>query len=713
MKKELGQAPLFKILLPFLAGVILCALFPDSGLWTIAIEILFLSGLLFIAYRKYLAASKYNLRFLGGAGLSLILIALGMTDVYLHKSNLKPDFFAQKLQPNEWLLVRLAEPLQEKAKSFKAIALVQSTGIPAAAKSAQGRIILYFEKDSTRAFPEYGDLILIKNKVEPLGGPKNPGEFDYSHYMAWQDVYHSAYLKPEEWASTGKNEGTGFWKSVYNIRKKVSSEIAAALHNNEQRGIAEALVLGDESEIPGETLSDYAGTGTLHILSVSGLHVAMILMGLNAIFIFLLRFKYGKLIRLFIILILIWAYAFLTGFSAPIARSVIMFSIVFIGTHAGRQANIYNSICGSALILLLMDPLLLMQAGFQLSFIALTGIVWLQPKIAGWWAPGNKAAKWAWELVSASLAAQLITLPISILYFNQLPVYFLPANLVIIPASFFVLGTGILFVFARLLPFAWLHTALGKLLFGSIWVINKIAAWINHLPGAKWEGLYLNSAMAILLYMCIISGVFAIIYKNKLLIAVTAGSLFAFLIMRNTDVYRQYRQPELHVLSLSQKDPVITIKDGNRLYVLADSSFINDNQQLKYHIKGYAWQNYIAPDHIIAVNLSKKEEWAADHILYRPPFIQFYNKKIMIVDAKIRLENFQTLSPAKDPVEAVLLLDNPQISLAGFYKKCPFKSVIAGSGNFTKKTMEWETECYENNIPFTHLGASVSYSLHI
>lgn len=708
LQQSLGRVPLFRVLLPFVVGILLSQCTLQPVFWIQTCPWVFVAGLGFLACKRYVAAGNYGLRYLNGLGISLLLLALGISDVYIHREDLRAGFFANKLKPKSALFVQITEPPQTKEKSIKALAKVLYLDSMEAGHKASGNLILYFQKDSSATYPKYGDIVKIKNRVSPLQAPKNPGEFDYARFMASQNIYHSAYLRPADWESTSAHGGNALWATIYQIRAGLKAAIAEELPNDSEKGIAEALVLGDEADIPNEVMTEYAGTGTLHILSVSGLHVAIILLVLNAIFSFLVRIPYGRAIKTILVLSLIWAYAFFTGFSPPIARSVIMFSIVFMGTQAAREYNIYNSICAAALILLLFDPLLILQAGFQLSFIALAGIVWIQPEIAKWWQPKHKIGHWFWELAAASLAAQLITLPISILYFNQLSLYFLPANLIVIPASFLVLGLGICYVALYALPFLWIHHAMGWLLWGSISWLNRIVQFINHLPGANWQGLYVSGIGVISLYLLIILSVYSLKYRNKMAFMGALFAALAFLVDRNYDMLQKYATDELNVLATGKDHVVLTLKEKDHLYVLADSSFASDKKQMKFHISGYAFQNYIRPGDITLINLDTTKAFSTDDVLYKFPYLQFHDKRLVVLSRKTMYEVLQTAGN----VDAILLDGNPNISLSQLYKKHAFKAVIDGGGNYLKKTRDWETECIENNIPFTNLQAG-HFSLQI
>ncbi len=713
MKAPGSYVPLLKVLLPFAAGTLI-AINLLNGSTQLPIAVILIGVVITFLVFSYIirkftlkdlqkrAFHTYHYRWTKGVILLMAGIALGISNVWLHTANLKPDFFSNALKPKDYLLGTIIIPIQDKGNSFRTIARIDAEGSVSEMHSTEGKLLIYFEKDSIKKLPEYGDQILIKNVINPIKSTGILGEFDMGKYMSNQGIYHSAFLKSSDWISTGENKGNIFWKDVYRIDNELEQNIGKALPDPDLGGIAEALIIGDESAIPNETISDYSGTGTIHILSVSGLHIGLIIFGLNGIFSFLLRFSRGKYIRLVLVLIIIWAYAFLTGFSPPIARSVIMFSIVYLGINLGRRTSIYNSIAVSAFILLLTDPFLIMQASFQLSYIALTGIVWLQPGIAAILRPKNKFTQYLWELASASIAAQIITFPLSILYFNQFSIYFLPANLIVIPASFVVLVSGIFFVFASLLPLTWLHLFATSLLYYCIHFLNLIVKFINHLPGATWQGLYISNPGVTLLYLCIILAITAILIKNKL--ALASGLFFAvvFLSFRELDIYNGSKKQEINILSVSPDHTMISLKDHQHLLILSDSGLINDHQLIKYHVKGYAFENYIRPGNIICLNSEISHNFSDENMMVAGPLIGFYDKRMLIINSKTYIQSLLAQKVSMD-IDAVILSGNPSLRLSDLYQKFHFKRVIASSGDHITNIRQWETECIENNIPFINL----------
>ena len=211
------------------------------------------------------------------------------------------------------------------------------------------------------------------------------------------------------------------------------------MYNPEAIAVASTLILGYKADLSNDVLQAYSKTGTIHVLSVSGAHVAILLILLSFGFSFLDRFKYGRLIKAILIILIIWYYSLLTGFSPAVCRAAVMISMVIIGKTYSRHISILNILAISAFFLLLYDPLFITDVGFQLSYLTVLGLIVLQPIVYKWVHLENKWADKLWALCSVSIAAQVITFPLSIYYFHQFPVYFLISNFVhCYPFSYYV-----------------------------------------------------------------------------------------------------------------------------------------------------------------------------------------------------------------------------------------------------------------------------------
>jgi len=171
------------------------------------------------------------------------------------------------------------------------------------------------------------------------------------------------------------------------------------------------------------------------------MHLGLIYVMLIWIFSRIPYLKRSSILRIIFVLSCLWLFALLTGGSASILRSAVMFSCIIIGENFSRRASIYNSLAASAFILLCYNPFYLWDVGFQLSYLAILGIVILQKPIYNLFFIKNKSLNKLWKLTAISLAAQTFTFPICLYYFHQFPTIFLFTNLITVPLS-----TVILFV---------------------------------------------------------------------------------------------------------------------------------------------------------------------------------------------------------------------------------------------------------------------------
>ncbi|MGI4867490.1 MAG: ComEC/Rec2 family competence protein [Janthinobacterium lividum] len=306
-----------------------------------------------------------------------------------------------------------------------------------------------------------------------------------------------------------------------------------------------ALVLGFRDDIDAATKQAYANTGTTHIMAVSGLQVGLLFFGLEWL---LVRLPLGssavrrRLLTVGLGLAFIWTYAFLTGLSASVLRATVMFTLVLVGRAFQRQTSIFNTLSAAACGLLLYNPYLLCDVGFQLSFLAVLSIVYIQPRIVRWFDVRNylldkqrswhntpvryfwRASAWladkAWQLTALSVAAQIATFPLGLYYFHQFPFNFPLSNLIAVPLSSMAVYVGVVLLLVKglvasiglLLPAVggwldWLPTMVGYIFQGFIWAFNEYIFLIDRLlPGAVVGGVHLNQTQTLLIFLLIGAG---------------------------------------------------------------------------------------------------------------------------------------------------------------------------------------------------------------
>lgn len=153
-----------------------------------------------------------------------------------------------------------------------------------------------------------------------------------------------------------------------------------------------------------------------------------------------------RIIKLLILLLCLWSYAFITSLSPSVMRAVTMFSFIAIANVMQRQTNIYNTLAASAFLLLILEPNMVFEVGFQLSYLAVLGIVSIYPIVYPLFVFKSKWTDTLWQLNCVSIAALIATFPLGIFYFHQFPNYFLVANILVLPLIPFIIYFGLSFL---------------------------------------------------------------------------------------------------------------------------------------------------------------------------------------------------------------------------------------------------------------------------
>jgi competence protein ComEC len=412
--------PVLRILIPFLLGIVL-------NLVGLSFEncILLLLALMLICIVIYKVFFKvFNRQIL----FHFVFVLLGYIHTYTHRENHYFDYFSN-LSKGECQIIINSIP-EVKAKSVKVFAKVVRVGDC----NSSGLVLLYFKKDVKALDLKYGDKIvanLVFKAIENI--PYS--NFDYRQYLANKQIYQQAHIKSSEWKLISRNQGSYFVSIAYRCRESCRVVLQKSIQNYDAYAVASALLIGDDDDISKSVYKAYTDSGTLHVLSVSGMHVGVIYLLLMTLFGKLERNKYTKHFYFLIMLILIWLYSILSGSSASVFRAATMLTVVIFGKWINGNSPIYNSLVLSMFALLLFNPFYLTDKGFILSYLAVFGIVYLQPKILSLIKVRNIIAFKVWEFTSVSIAAQIMTLPISLFLFGKFPNYFILANWVVIPLS--------------------------------------------------------------------------------------------------------------------------------------------------------------------------------------------------------------------------------------------------------------------------------------
>lgn len=437
-------------------------------------------------------------------GLSLIgfLLLLGAGHHFLCDERNYMTYFGQK--SGETLLVKISERPEPKKDKLKMKASVIAWFNENQWYRCSGNLLLYIPNTPSLRI-EHGDLIQIKRSiVQPPSKMLNPYGFDYSRYLHINGIHHVAFAKNADYRLVGINQIHPMMRWIQNIQNHLLQTFAIYFPDKNDRGIIEALTFGYKVNLEDQAVDIYSKTGVIHVLAVSGLHVGLIYASLRFVTFFLMATPWQRKIRASIIVVGLIAYALLTGMSPSVNRAVLMFILFVLADVSGKNNQSLNSLFSSAFILLLINPLWLFHAGFQLSYLAVAGILLLHPNIEKSLSLKSFWLKKLWTLVSVSLAAQIATFPLCIFLFHQFPNLFLPANLIAIPLTTVLLILGCLLpIFHSLSWLKFLSLGISELADFLLQLNHDVLLKLSELPFALTENLYLTSFETGMLYVII------------------------------------------------------------------------------------------------------------------------------------------------------------------------------------------------------------------
>lgn len=370
--------------------------------------------------------------------------------------------------------------------------------------------ILYLKRDSAVAQLRTGDELLVSTRISPPANNKNFDEFDYARYLIRKGICGTGYVASGKWSilSSGGHllylslrpdvtnnhylsTSMFYLRNIANsYREKIISLYRELGFNGDELAVLSALTIGDKTELSESIRESYSVAGASHILALSGLHIGL----LYALLFFILqpvakRGNTGRCLRSLFLIVLLWAFAFFTGFSPSVVRSVTMFSILALADMFGRQSFSLNTLAATAWFMLLCNPAWLFDVGFQLSFVAVTSILLIQQPIYRLFTIKSRIGKYVWGLMSVSIAAQLGTAPLVIFYFSRFSTHFLLTNLAVIP-----LVTTILYVAVFMLlltPISWIQTYVAEGVKKLLEILNLFVRWVEQLPYSSIDGIWL------------------------------------------------------------------------------------------------------------------------------------------------------------------------------------------------------------------------------
>jgi competence protein ComEC len=425
-------------------------------------------------------------------------------------------------------------------------------------KPASSMVIVYHQaKEPLRP----GQLLKVNKAPEKIGTPKNPNEFDYRAFLARKGIDFRQFIgKDFQMVEANLTSTSGHF--LVKFRNQLASRLQEQIPDAHSKQIGLALLLGQKQSLDRDLREGYVQAGVMHILAVSGLHVGII----YALFLGFLKplklsKKWSRLYLLFVVL-LIWVYAIVTGLSPSVVRAATMFSLLSLGQMRDRKPSVFNILAFSAMLMISINPEVIYEVGFQLSYLAVAGIVLIQPLILNWWLPPNRVLEYLWQLTAVSIAAQLATFPLSVYYFHLFPTYFLLGNLLIIPLAFVIMQIGIPLLLLGWIPVV--GSSLGWVLSKLIWCQNFVIQVIQDLPMGKIDRITISPFGMIVCWIgLLIWSAWALGNRKQLLYLVF--SLVS--IWSGMTLFQELNRPSQElVIYQGKKGQVFDFKNNNKLF---------------------------------------------------------------------------------------------------------------------------------------------------
>ncbi len=630
-----------------------------------------LSTLLILIYSFKKTKIKASFGFLA----ALTTMGIGMTSFSISQPKYHHDHYIRQYTPQKstWQL-KIKEVL--KASDFSQRYLVDIQKINE--QSKKGTLLLSIAVDSTKPTLLVDDELIMCASATAVTPPLNPHQFNYKQYLESIGVYHQIHLKTANYSILPSSISTFNGKAA-TLRNYIVLKLKEANFGDDELGIIQALLLGERTAISNSVSDDYKKAGAIHILAVSGLHIGILLLVLQTLLRPIPNTRKNNVLKLFIIVIVLWGFAFLAGLSPSVVRAVAMFSFVAYALYLNRPTSTFNILALSFFFTLLVYPMSLFQVGFQMSYAAVFSILWIYPLLQKYWAPNTLILKKTWQLLSVSIAAQLGVLPISLFYFHQFPALFFVSNLIIIPILGLVLSMGILVIILAVsnsLP-ALVASIYNSMIGAMNWMVN----WIAQQETFVFSTISWDVPQLILSYIILIASIRFFTkpnFKKMIPIFLSIIGFLGWVLWVGYDTQRK----QVVFVAHQTKKTVLAHQKGHHLSIysndtIPDAGFLQD---YKIGERIHTTEKHLLKN---AYTINSKSLFILD--------------SLCIIPDKLAQPNI------------VLLTQSPRIHLERFIDSVQPNAIVADGSNYHSFVQRWKATCLKRKIPFHYTGEKGIY----
>lgn len=644
--EKLRSAPFVRLLVPLITGIILAEWATSEKHWFyLTIPVVFTLSLFYFKKCSYRNETQLGLLLL------LIFLSLGFA------LDVSQRYEPESLSGNHYYAVLDEFPI-EKDKTFKAVIRLVAPKI---------KVFAYFEKSDEIANAKPGSLFFFKDNPVLITNPGNPFEFDYKTYSIRNGIGHRVYLKRDCYHFLPPYKILNLQDRALILRERLLKSLSQNGVKGETFHVISSITFGARDNLDPETLQSFIKTGTIHVLAVSGGNVAVIFIMINYLLFFLKKYKAGIIFYTVLMISGIWGYALITGLSPSVLRAATMFTFIVVGNNLRRNPNIYNSLAASAFVLMCINPSLLFDVGFQLSYAAVFAIVMLHPLFYKsicfrYWILDR-----LWLLFTVSLSAQIGTLPFSLYYFHQFPCYFWLSNMVVVPLVTVLLYLTLLAI--AILPY---FSFLGVMAAHFLnWIGDRMLEFlqlIEGLPYAVLENLYPSVSELILTTSFLLFAWLFVIYKKGKFALMALASFAIMLFIDNIEKYNSISRKEIVVFNIPGKI-LLAFTNGEQTTWLTGEE-PKTFRKLDYFTKPYKGFRGINKDAVICLSDTSCK---LNCLTMKKNFINFLGLNMCL------LNNEGSKHPSFKgfpPTDIILLTDNLTMKHSEFRKIFPRTAII-------------------------------------
>lgn len=541
-------------------------------------------------------------------------------------------------------------------------------------QNIQQRILIY-QNRSNQAL-KVGERIEVPLFIESIPKTKNPGQFDYSKYLANKQILIQAKLTSDY---TMLKKANGFQFQLLYFRDFLMHSFDMHHFSDEVKGVVDALLFGQRSHLSEKIQSDFRNAGVMHVLAISGLHIGILYWIMDLFFRLFIR---SKNIRFVTVILALVCFAIITGLIGSVVRAVLMFAIVGSGMMFKRKTSAINVLALSLFVILIFKPSFLFDIGLQLSFLAVFSIIYLYPIIRPYFQSKFLALRYFLELIGISIVAQIGILPLAVYYFGQIPLLFLLGNLIVIPIITFVLIALVILLILNFISNS-LSIFLGKGIALLIDFINHSIAWIS----SQVDFIITNikiSGVQCLLFLALI---FMIGYAFKYYSYRKIVYIFVIIIAIQMSYFYEFSKvkanQQLHILYDYNSLTLAKINNINML-VLSDDSLIHSKK--------------------IIVDLEREMKIEGENFKKITNYFKVDELCFLVVDSLGVCEISAT-------VDVLILKDNPKFNLDRYLLNHSPKLVVIHPKNYNTNVLFWAETCTKKKIPFHNMREKGSVNL--